>query len=47
MTRVLWPLAVLAAFGLGFAAATVGRDSGASSPGGGDTAPATVRRLEA
>lgn len=46
MTRVLWPLAVLAAFGLGFAAASVGRDSGASSPDG-DVSHATVRRLQA
>jgi len=46
MTRLLWPLALLAAFGLGFAAATVGRDSGAASQAG-DASHATVRRLQA
>ena len=46
MIRLLWPLAVLAAFGLGFAAATMGRDSGASSQEGG-ASQATVERLRA
>ncbi len=45
MERLLWPLAVVVAFGLGLAASNLSRVTGPSSPAG-ETSQATVRRLQ-